>query len=757
MDSDRPADVGAAPPGGVAARLDRSREFQALARALADTVLVLDPDERLAYVGVEAESVFGVPASDLTGRAFRDLFESEGSLPPRVADEHGTWEARLAGGGWVSVASCPMGGAVGGDGADAPANGFEGHTFVFVRSVGEDRVALDRLDLFRRALDGTNNLIVISDATQDDLPIVFVNEHFLDVTEYPREEVVGHNCRFLQVRPDGTRDDDQDGVEALRRAIPAGEAVHVLLRNYTRSGRLFWNDLFVTPIRDGAGRLTHYVGVQNDVTERVEAEAARDAQRQLLGAFYEAAPLPMGVLDVAADGGLAYREVNEALAALYLTTPDALAGRRLEDLGHGEPERAVWEREARACLDRGESRTVRGVWPPRVHPDSLGTRHLTAALTPADAGGVAFVIEDTTEYDRLATSQIERTAALEQAADAVVITGGNLERPGPLIHYVNRAFEEMTGYDRDDVVGKDPRFMQSSLTDRAELDRMRREMEAGRPYRGQLVNERKDGTSYVVEVDIAPLRDAEGAVTGYVSTQRDVTDRRRLEGEVLSAAAQAQEDVARDLHDSVGQVLSGTAYHLHGLAERLEDEGSAFAAEARRAAELVQDAQRQARALAHGLSPVALSADGLTAALTRLAGETAQTYEVACEFVGSAPLPVSPPDRADDLYRIAQEAVANAVRHGRPSAITIRLEPPHTTRTQGTPGDGLGLLAVEDDGVGIADDAVSEGLGLRTMRYRARRLGGSLDVSRRKRGGTAVHVRFPVADGTSLSDEARTS
>ena len=732
---------------GLAAWLDASDAFQFLARTLNDALLLLGPDERVAYAGGGADALFDCPAEALRGCPVRSLFSGDGSVPPSLRDG-GTWEARLTDGRWVSLTARDLAGV-----EARGAGPLDGHALLLVREIGDERVARDRLDLFRRALDATDNLVVVSDATQDDLPITFVNQHFLDVTGYDRAEVIGRNCRFLQVRPDGTRDGDQDGVRALRRSIGAGEAVHVLVRNYTKGGRPFWNDLFVTPVHDGAGRLTHYVGVQNDVTDRVEAEAERDLQDRMLGAFYDRAPLLMGVVEVG-GGALAYRSVNDAVGALYHTAPADLAGTALADLGHGEAERAVWARTVAECLDRGEPRHLEGTWPPHADPAATGARHVKATLTPVAEGGVAFVIEDVTEHDRLVAAQAERTAALEQAADAVVITDGGLDRPGPTIHYVNRAFEEMTGWGRDEVVGRTPRIMQGAMTDRAELDRMRRALGAGRPYRGELLNERKDGTPYVVEVDVAPLRGPGGAVTGFVSTQRDVTDRRRLESEVLSAAAQAQEDVARDLHDGVGQVLAGTAYHLHGLAESLEAEGSAYAAEAKRAAELVQNAQRQARALAHGLSPVAVGADGLAAALARLVGEVAETYDVACRFVSAAPPSVGPSDRAADLYRIAQEAVANAVRHGRPSSVVVRLEPPHAG---GAPGDGLALLAVEDDGAGIGDDALDGGggLGLRTMRYRARRVGGSFDVSRRDGGGTAVHVRFPVAAGTVLSDRAR--
>jgi PAS domain S-box-containing protein len=584
----------------------------------------------VAYAGEGAAALVG--AGDLAGRPFRDLVEPADlvGLPPRLRPgrergEGGTWEVRFrASGRWASLSAADASG-LSGPGADGDGPGpLGGHVLLFARDLGGDRVARDRLDLFRRALDATDNLVVVADATRPDQPVVFVNEHLLDATGYARGEVVGRDWRRLLRRPDGT-EDGSAAARKLRRSVAAGEAVHVLVRSYTKGGRPFWNDLFVTPVRDGDGATAHFVAVFNDVTDRVEAEDDR----------------------------------------------------------------------------------------------------------------------------------AEMAAALEQTAAALVVTDADLDG-GPTIRYVNRAFEEMTGWARDEVVGRTPGLMQGGLTDPSELGRIRAALEAGRPYRGEVTNVGKDGAPYVVQLDIAPVRDASGTVVRFVSTQHDVTARRRLEAEVLEAAGREQERMARELHDGVGQVLAGAAYYLHALAQDLAAEGSAHAGRAARVAEIVQDAQGQSRALARGLFPVALTG-GLRAELARLAEETAAATGVACRLACPGPVAVEQPDRAADLYRIAQEAIANAVRHGRPQAVCVRLEPPRAERG-GAPGDALALLAVEDDGVGIGA-AGGGGAGLRTMRYRARRLGGSLEVAAREGGGTAVRVRFPLRapvapDGSAAPAEA---
>jgi two-component system NtrC family sensor kinase len=132
----------------------------------------------------------------------------------------------------------------------------------------------EELRLHRRAMDYTSCGIVIADARLEDLPLIYINESFETISGYSADEVLGRNCRFLQ------RDDrDQPAVQILRDAIRKRESCKVILRNYRKDGTLFWNELFMSPIFDESGELTHFVGIQTDVSERVAAEEALQRQR----------------------------------------------------------------------------------------------------------------------------------------------------------------------------------------------------------------------------------------------------------------------------------------------------------------------------------------------------------------------------------------------------------------------------------------------------------------------------------------------
>jgi PAS domain S-box-containing protein len=131
--------------------------------------------------------------------------------------------------------------------------------------------------LLEAAVASASNGIVLADASLPDLPLVFVNPAFERITGYSAREALGENCRFLQ----GTAR-RQKRLETLREALAAGTRCNVVLKNFRKDGTMFWNELYVAPLRDAQGRVTHFVGVQNDVTRRVEAERAGSRLRRQL-------------------------------------------------------------------------------------------------------------------------------------------------------------------------------------------------------------------------------------------------------------------------------------------------------------------------------------------------------------------------------------------------------------------------------------------------------------------------------------------
>lgn len=248
------------------------------------------------------------------------------------------------------------------------------------------------------------------------------------------------------------------------------------------------------------------------------------------------------------------------------------------------------------------------------------------------------------------------------------------------------------------------------------------------------------------------LRDGDGRVTGSVGVIQDITERRRLEREILEISNREKRDIGQSVHDTLSQQLAGIMFAAKALEQDLARAGSDRADEVRRLGAMLSDALTQARSLAYGLSPVDMEEEGLAAALQRLAAGTSRLYGVPCRCVIRPPGRVADHDVATNLYHIAQEAVTNAVRHGGARHITITL----------TAGKTRGRLAVRDDGRGFAEEADSRGgLGLRIMRQRAAMVGGEVRFEAAPRGGTTVICTFisrpPAARARRAPTASRTS
>jgi len=210
---------------------------------------------------------------------------------------------------------------------------------------------------------------------------------------------------------------------------------------------------------------------------------------------------------------------------------------------------------------------------------------------------------------------------------------------------------------------------------------------------------------------------------------RDITDRINLEREILHISEREHRRIAQDLHDGLGQLLVGAAYLAGTARQDLAAKSLPEARKLRRIWEVINEAVAQTRNLARGLHPVAPEPNGLMAALGTLAERTKKLFPVRCQFVCRQPVLVQDNMVATHLFRIAQEAVTNAIKHGKPGRIRISL-----TRTAGQI-----KLTVKDDGSGMpARQRKKDGMGLRIMRYRARMMGGFLTIPKAASGTSIV-------------------
>lgn len=214
----------------------------------------------------------------------------------------------------------------------------------------------------------------------------------------------------------------------------------------------------------------------------------------------------------------------------------------------------------------------------------------------------------------------------------------------------------------------------------------------------------------------------------------EALERRRSEKEILEASAREQQRIGQDLHDGLGQHLTGIELLSHCLEEELADAKLPQAAQAGKIASRVREAISQTRYLARGLSPVHVEADGLMEALRELAASVAEIFGIACRFYCPSPVLLADNNAATHLYRIAQEATNNAIKHGKAKNITISL----------VEEEGQRQLEIADDGAGFSQESGTGGIGLRIMKRRATMIGGRFEIVTKPEGGVRAICTIPA-------------
>lgn len=303
------------------------------------------------------------------------------------------------------------------------------------------------------------------------------------------------------------------------------------------------------------------------------------------------------------------------------------------------------------------------------------------------------------------------------------------------IEYVNRKFVEKFGYSHEEIPTSAAWFARAypNPAYRRQVARqwkgfLERGLKVGREF-GPLEVEVtcKDGSKRRVEF-MGTLLD-----TRMMIAANDLTERERLEKQILEISDQERERIGQDLHDGLCQLLSGIKFKTTLLEQKLQAKAPGEAQDAQAIERLLNGAIQEARNIARGLHPVSLEAQGLMSALQELATSVRSLYGVVCNCRFSRSVLVHEHLVATHLYRIAQEAINNAIRHGHASEIELRL----ARRA------GALILTIADNGLGLpAKVNRKSGMGLRLMNYRGRAVGADVEVRPGRNAGTVVTCRL---------------
>ena len=543
--------------------------------------------------------------------------------------------------------------------------------------------------------------------------------------------------RFLQANPALARMHGYDSVEEFQKVSVAdlyqkpgerkllvaellrqGSVVNYELRLKKKDGTAIYGSVNATVHRGPNGEVDWIDGALEDITERKQAEEALKLQSLVVQNMAE------GALLITPDQTILF--ANTTLETSFGYEPGELIGQNVAVLNAWSPdETARFNAEVTRAVERDGAWF--GQYQSRRKDGTLFTSE--ARIRALDLGGQPHFVsvqQDITEWKRA-----EEALRQSEARVRAIITGAPVllfavDRDG-LIQFEDGQALKALGAIPGANVGRS--VMEAYAHVPAILENARRALQ-GEEFEG------------IVEVGpvtfdcwYSPTRDQDGNPAGYIGVATNITERHRLERQILEISDREQARIGQDIHDGLCQQLVSLGFDANTLQRELSAQRRPEAKIARRIAHFLDQAITESRQLSRGLFPIRLETEGLAPGLEELAKTTGARFKIRCRFESKGPVALKNSAVATHLYRIAQEAVTNAVKHSRARTVSIRL------RARA----GQLELRVHDNGVGLssAKRKKATGLGLHIMDYRARAIGGTLHLGPGRRGGTVVSCCVP--------------
>lgn len=547
-------------------------------------------------------------------------------------------------------------------------------------------------------------------------------------------EIIGYSIDALNARPtlwERLRPDHAPVVERGVADLLAGKSVVCEFAFDSRQRGERWLRCYCQPQASPPGGPVRVIGATQDITDRKRAERALAESEERFRQLAENVREVFWVEDLD-NAKILY--VSPALQRLWGVDPSEMLEDSFAWLKHVHPDDGsmlvdMRERQIAGQHVECKYRLVKGdgsiQW---VRARSFPVRNAEGRIYRT--AGVAEDITDRCEAEeRLREQMLRLDYIVRLAPDGFATFGGDR-----LLTSVNPAFAELFGYLEQELEGRNVALLavpeSRPLVHRHLLEAARH----GRA-RSQIRIARKDGTTRDVEMTSQCAQVGEKQMI--FAFFHDLTENLRLQRHLLDVSSREQQRIGQDLHDRLGQYLTGIALRCEVLVQELKDKCSGQVERALEIESMVNEAIQQTRDVSRGLAPVHLESSGLMLALADLAQYVERVFNIQCAFRCEEPVLLHDADVATQVYRIAQEAATNAVKHGRPARLSIEL------RVSGEEA----VLTVTDDGAGISPSALHShgGMGLHIMNHRARMIGGTLSVRPGTECGTVVACTFSVA------------
>ena len=477
-------------------------------------------------------------------------------------------------------------------------------------------------------------------------------------------------------------------------------------------------------VKDAAGKVIRIVGMGIDISEQARAQEALRASQEML----QMVAAGTGDWLILVDTERRVQFINRGIRS---HSRESIIGQRLDEIAVAE-DRPTILATLTQVLQTGDPVDLQLASPGARHGGRYFDSRIRALRSP---GGITGAVINITEItDKHAAMHLRETQArmFELLHEGVVVI--DIKN---MIRMANPAFERMFGFTAGSAVDTsiNDLIAQAPGLRRDQLDQQLLGSMSDPPGLApvEFKCRRRDGSTFEAAC-VATLTHVDGA-THRLAVITDVTERRGLEREILEIAGREQLRIGSDLHDGLGQDLTGVALMLRSVVAQLRKENSTARTDVEDIISLVNGAIESTRAMARGLAPVGADRGGLIAGLQSMAVRGMERYGVRAQFNTSLKEPLTLDDgAATHLYRIAQEAFTNAIRHGRVTQVTIDLATAEGTLT----------LSVQDNGRGFDErNASNNGMGMKLMRYRAQMLGGDVTIENNKGGGVIVRCTCP--------------